>query len=111
MLQFINKVEIQGVVGKIQRSVYGNKAAVAMSVCTQTAYNNANGIPVVDTLWIQVAYWTDANDNHFPYRGDWINATGRLRSRKYMTPDKEEHTTYDLLAETVEIIQEDGKDE
>lgn len=105
MEEFINKVELLGIVGRSERQKIGDTHVDMFSVVTNDYYRDAKGTPTIDTTWFRVSHW--GSTDPAPEKGQRVRLAGRFRCRKFVTPDKEERTTYDILASSVEIIKED----
>lgn len=108
MVQFINKVEIQGIVGHSTVTSVNGKGVVNFSVMTENTSASGNQI-VIDSTWFQVTYWQDSPAETI-FKGDIAHVWGRFRARKYITPDNQERAVYDIIAEKV-VIEEHKTEE
>ena len=103
-MQFINKVEIRGKVGRATISTINGKNVLNFSVCVDSAASS-NETPVVDTIWFNVTFWQNSPDE-IVVRGDTVHVWGRFRMRRYINPLNEERTTYDILADKI-VVEND----
>ena len=85
-MEQLNKIEIRGNVGNINILKVGSTRVAHFSVATNFAYKDRNGEPVIETTWHYVTAW------------------GRLRTQKYIAGDGSEKTSYDIIANTMEIL-------
>ena len=107
-MEFINKVEIKGIVGRSTVSSINGKSVVNFSVMTENTFASGNQI-VIDSTWFQVTYWQDGQAETI-FKGDIAHVLGRMRMRKYITPQNEKRTVYDIIADNV-VIEEHNAEE
>lgn len=107
-MEFINKVEIKGIVGRSTVSSVNGKSVVNFSVMTENTFANGNQI-VIDSTWFQVTYWQDGPAETI-FKGDIAHVWGRMRMRKYVTPQNEERIVYEIIADKV-VIEEHKEEE
>ena len=106
-MEFLNKVEIKGVVGKATTQSYGDNYITNFSVVTEYCGNSANGAIVMETTWWHCTAW----DNQCPncteiQKGDKLHVIGRLRQRKYIDQDNNERVSTDVVVQSIEKIAE-----
>ena len=53
-MEYINRMELQGVVGSVREIPVGNMKVVRFSVCTEYAYKDKSGASVIDCAWHSV---------------------------------------------------------
>ena len=81
-MEYLNKVELQGVIGSIKPTVVSDTNIIYFTVCTQYTYNDKGGNVVIETTWHQCSYSTK---NDFPFKkGDTIHLLGRIKQSRYM---------------------------
>ena len=111
-MEFLNKVELVGVVGNIRKSeVNGGLNAMAnMSVATSYAYRAQSGEIVVQTEWTNVVAWEGANIAALDSisKGDKVRVIGRLKTRKYTASDGIEKYSTEVIAKSVEKVECEG---
>ena len=110
-MEFLNRIELQGIVSLKKTQSYGNKSSVLFNIVTNYAYNSADGLPVIDTTWFQVVAWegraisretAEAID-----KGSWVRVSGRLRMYHYTTAEGTDQTAYQVIAQKVDIVGND----
>lgn len=105
-MEYLNKVEIVGVVGNVRVQTYDDSRMARMSVATNRAYKSRDGQAVIDTDWHQVIVWEGRNITGLDRleRGSKVHVFGRLRYQKYTGHDGIERTAVEILANKVEIL-------
>ena len=53
-MEFLNRIEIQGVTGAVAITPIGDTRMARFSVVTETAYNERDGGIIVDCTWFSV---------------------------------------------------------
>ena len=109
-MEFLNKMEIRGVIGRADCSTVGNGRLAKFSVVTDYNYRR-DGSPVTESTWFNVSAWEGRGmpDLGLLCKGTWVRVTGRIRTYKYATPDGEERSNWEVVATRVEILEpEDG---
>ncbi len=106
-MEFINKVQIRGIVGRTNVLTYSDKTFVRISVVT----NYVHPDNTIETTWFNVLAVQDSQnptkDKSFDLtsikKGDIIEVYGRLRPMHYTTADGTEHNTYDIKANDIKL--------
>ena len=81
---------------------------VQFSVVTEYSTRDKEGNPVMDIVWFNVAAWEgreQIGDVFQIQKGMWIEVTGRVRIRRYMTQENEERTVMDVVARKIKVLQ------
>ena len=106
-MEFLNKIELRGVVGRSDINSYNGHHVCNFSVVTEnTAVDRELGT-TVETLWFNVSAWDGVqglDDFTLIQKGSWVRVIGRLRVRKYVTQENEERVSLEVLARGVEIL-------
>lgn len=108
MKEFINKIQIQGVVGRVQNQTINGHELYRFSVATEYALRDGNGQFTCETTWFDIIAW----DGHFKSdlsalaKGKWVNVVGRMRMRKFMTPEGDTYSTCEIISNEVEILED-----
>ena len=110
-MEFMNTIELRGVVGRAETGSYNGNRVCNFSVVTEYSSRDKEGHSSIETQWFNVSLW-ETRDTQKPEidklaRGTWVRVIGRLRVRKYTTVDNEERSSLDVFARTVEIIPRD----
>ncbi len=108
-MEQLNRIEIRGNVGNVNIHKVGDARVAHFSVATNFAYKGRNGEPNIETTWHYVTAWEgnkgipslDIIAKGFP-----VYVTGRIRSQKYTANDGTEKTSMEVIASTVEAVDE-----
>lgn len=107
IMEQLNRIEIRGNVGNVNILKVGNTRVAHFSVATNFAYKDRNGEPVIETTWHNVTAW-EGNKGIPPLdtiaKGFPVGVIGRLRMQKYIAGDGTEKTSYDVIANSIEMI-------
>ena len=60
-MEFINKIELRGIVGTSSLNRVGDSNVCRFSLATDYSYKDRDGNPVVDTTWFNVTAWEGKN--------------------------------------------------
>lgn len=101
-MEFLNKVELKGLVGAISTRPVCDATCTKFSVVTETAYNSKDGVCVIDCCWFSVVSFNAPKMS----KGDKVHVVGRMKYVRYCDQAGVEHTTYEVIAKTVELINE-----
>lgn len=108
-MEQLNRIEIRGNVGNVNILKVGESRVAHFSVATNFAYKGRNGEPVIETTWHYVTAWE--GNKGIPsldviVKGFPIYVAGRLRTQKYTGSDGIERTSTEILASSVESVEE-----
>ena len=108
-MEQLNKIELRGNVGSVRQSRINGRLVVNFSVATNYVYKGKDGDPVIETTWHNISAWEGRNMVGLERigKGSRVQVLGRLRSQKYTDPDGQEHSTYDVAASKVSLIEGD----
>ena len=106
-MEFLNKIELRGVVGRADINSYNGHHVCNFSVVTEnTAVDRELGT-TVETMWFNVSAWDGVQgieDFTLIQKGGWVSVIGRLSVRKYVTQDNVERFSLEVKARRVELI-------
>ena len=108
-MENVNKIELQGIIGSSRITSFGNKEVLRLTVATNIIYKGGDGMAVVDTTWHNVSYFKKPEDNmDFStfVKGSGVKVSGRLKMNRYTTSDGCERYSYEVVANTMELIKE-----
>ncbi len=79
-----------------------------MSVATNYAYRDKDGNAVIETTWHNVVAWEGKEIIGLESieKGSKVEVLGRLRSQRYTGEDGVERTTYEVLARSLKVLDE-----
>ena len=106
-MEFLNKLELRGVVGRAELNSYNGNQVCNFSVVTEASGVDRDGNSTVEPTWFNVSAWSGVQglvDLEKIQKGMWVHVIGRLRVRKYVTQDNEERSSIEVPARLVEII-------
>ena len=113
-MEFLNKIELRGVVGRGDVNSYNNSRVCNFSVVTERSTRDSDGNPAVETTWFNCSVWDSLDNPRFPLekvvKGTWVEVTGRLRLRRYTTVENEYRYSMDVLAWDVKVLSKEGHD-
>lgn len=106
LMEQLNRIDLRGNVGSIRIINAGDSRVAKISLATNYVYKNRDGDPVIETTWHNVTAWEGKNivDLDAIQRGDKLFASGRLRMQRFVGTDGLEHTAYDVLARTLQLV-------
>lgn len=107
-MEYLNKIELRGVVGRAEVSTYGNRKACRFSLCTERTYNDKDGNQIVDVQWFNCIVWQQ------PYpqmesvetieKGANVGVSGRIRNYKFTAQDGTERYGYEVVVTDFNVI-------
>ena len=100
-MEQLNKIEVIGMVGRTSSTNIGGKECQRFTLCNNTSHTGADGIMVIDTLWLSVISWEGPQVE----KGEWVKVTGRLRMNSYVNDAAIEVRVPEVIAQTVEILK------
>lgn len=108
-MEYVNKVEILGTIGRLETSQVGSSEVANISVCTVSVYNGQSGLPVCENTWHNVTAWKGPGICDFSQlmKGGAIHVIGRLRNRTYTSQNGEKRSTTEILASEVSVPMTD----
>lgn len=107
-MEFINRIQLRGVVGRADVSTFPNDSRVCnFSVVTEYGGVDKEGNSVSEPTWFNVSLWSREGAQLNLYdiqKGQWVEVAGRLRLRRYITQAGEERVSPDVIARSVKIL-------
>ena len=101
-MDYINKIELQGVVGATRSNVIGTSSVQNFSLMTEYMFEKSDKSVVCEATWHNIVAWNSKAVN----KGDKVRVVGRLRQMKYTAADGTERVYYEVLASLVTTIKE-----
>lgn len=107
-MEQLNRIEIRGNVGTVVINTVGESRVAHFSVATNFAYKSRNSEPVIETTWHNVTAWEGKNIPSFDFiqKGTPVYVSGRIKTQKYTGNDGIERTSYEIIANQVEKVEE-----
>ena len=104
-MEFINKIELRGIVGNVNTNKVGNTSVTRFSVATENSYKSTDGAIVIDTTWHSCTAWeSPKNKTADIKRGSIVHLYGRIRNSRYMTADGTERTISEIVVNEVTVL-------
>lgn len=106
-----NRIYLKGIIGKDARIIkFGERSVANFSMATEYDYKQNNGGWEKETTWHNITAWQGFGICGFDFlkKGTQVYVVGRLRSRKYTDPSGVEKFSYEVLAETIDIVTQEN---
>ena len=106
-MEFLNRIELRGVVGRADINSYNGNQVCNFSVVTEASAYDREGNSIIEPTWFNVSAWSGVQgveDLGQIKKGMWVRVVGRLRVRKWVTQDNEERSSNEIPARLVEIL-------
>lgn len=106
-MEFLNKIELQGIVGNTNTNNVGDTSVTRFSVCTENSYKSNDGCAVVDCTWHNCIAWASPKNNLSGIkRGAWVHLVGRLRVYRFTSYDGTERTGTEVFVNEVSVLSD-----
>lgn len=103
-MEFINKIELQGIVGSVQGTKFQNDNPIyRFSLYTEVIQGD-----LIDCTWFSCTAWESGKIINLDKltKGAKVHLTGRMKARGYVGSDGMERNTMEVICETLEIKNE-----
>lgn len=113
MIEQLNRIELVGVVGRNAKITnVGDSAVANFSMATNYAYKDKDGNAIIETTWHNVRAWKGRKMPALEHikKGTWLHVTGRMRNIRYTAADGSQHTSFEVLAGEITIVDPEKKD-
>ena len=106
-MEYINKIELRGRVGRCEIQTYGDSRLCRLSLITEYGYRARNREPVIDSMWFNVSAWDGKGTMDFDKItiGSIVYVVGRVRSYKYTDSDGAERSSWDVQAYKLNLVE------
>ena len=101
---YLNKVELQGIVGSIRKSEISGTYLYQITLATQEMYKRDTQI-VCETTWHKIVWWSD-DGKLLADKGTPIRVVGRINQSQYVDAYGQTHSACEIVANEVTIIKE-----
>ena len=107
-MEFLNRIEIQGIIGSIKITPVGDTRVARFSVCTETSYSGTAGI-VIDCTWFNCTAWESEKISCLDQleKGKPVRVSGRVRVCRYTDTEGAERQCWEVMAREVNLMKED----
>lgn len=100
-MDYINRIELQGVVGATRSNVIGINSFQNFSLMTEYMFEKSDKSIVCEATWHNIVAWNGKAVN----KGDYVRVIGRLRQAKYTAADGTERVYYEVVASELKVIE------
>ena len=107
-MEQLNRIELRGVVGGVRLQTFEDTRMARISLATNYAYKDRDGVAVIDTSWHNVVAWEGRNIHDLDKitKGTRLQVTGRVRYQKYTGVDGVDRIATDILANKMAIVND-----
>ena len=108
-MEFLNKIELRGIVGQSSLNRVGDSQVCRFSLVTEYSYKDRGNNPVVDVTWFNITAWEGKNmpELHLIGKGVIVQVAGRVRTFRFTMADGAERSGWEILARRVTILPAD----
>lgn len=109
-MEFINRTELAGVVGTSSVKMVGDSKVCRFSLATEYSYSGNDGGIIIDCTWFNITAFNGKGikcDLNQIVRGSKVHVIGRFRCSRFTDAQGNDRTCYEVLANKVEILEED----
>lgn len=104
-MEFLNRIELVGVVGRIHRQTFSDRMVANFSLVTEYSFKDKSGGAVVEVCWHNVVAWQNGDmPLDLIEKGTHVCVQGRLRCRRYTGDNGEPKVSYEVVASGVNIL-------
>lgn len=112
-MEFLNKVQLRGVVGRATINAYGENRVCNFSLVTEYVNKHQDGTADIECTWFNCKVWEGKND--LPAidtisKGAKLELTGRFTARRYTTESGEERISYDVVVKDWKLVEEPAQE-
>jgi single stranded DNA-binding protein len=111
-MEYINRIELKGRVGTVRTNEVGGNRVTNFSLITDYLYKTREGNAVSESTWFNITAWEgkDIHDTDRIEKGAVVHVSGRIRSARYQGSDGSERQFYEVMANRLRVVDEDGTD-
>lgn len=104
-MEFINNVELAGVVGQVRKTEIGSgMTGVNFSLAVNLAFKDNDGTPVIETTWVPCIVFV-RNGKETPDKGDKVRLQGRLKAEQYIDAAGADHSALRIIVKSFEKLK------
>ena len=109
-MEQLNRIELRGVVGNIRQLNAAETPMARISLATNYAYKDRDGVAVIDTSWHTIIAWQGRSVAEFSKieKGTKLYVQGRIRYQRFTTPDGQERQNTEIVANVIQILEDKG---
>ena len=103
-MEFLNRVEVQGIVGSVSVSRIGDTKVARFSVLTETWYTSKDGTNVIESTWFNVSALNAGPEADRIAKGCAVNVKGRMKTFRFTDASGAERVCYEIVARELSIL-------
>ena len=106
-MEFINKIELQGIVGNVTVNTIQANNLARFSLLVEETYKSTNGTPVIQATWFNCAVWQDKKIKDFNKikKGATIHLNGRVRNQAYTDVSGANRYIWEIVCQELEVVK------
>ena len=107
-MEFLNKIELRGVVGSVQITPMNGTKVARFSLATNYTYNGRDGGIVIDTTWFSCTAWQGDKITCLDslQKGSRVHIIGRVRMQRYVDASGGNREIWEIVASELDILEE-----
>lgn len=103
-MEYLNKIELRGVVGRVSTQRIARKDLYLFSVLVEHVYMNG-GTPCIDSQWFEVRTFEEETPAVIRMqKGDFVQVSGRIRNFPRTDEYGITHSHMAVVAQNVELL-------
>ena len=108
-MEFLNKIELRGVVGSVQITPMNGTKVARFSLATEFCYKSNTGGVVIDTTWFSCTAWQGDKITCLDSlkKGSRVHIIGRVRMQRYIDANGCDRQIWEIVASELEILEGD----
>ena len=108
-MEFLNKIELRGIVGQSSLNRVGDTRICRFSVVTELAYKGNDGTNIIESTWFSCQIFEGPGICNLDTitRGAIVHVIGRLKCNRYVDANGNDRVQYEIVARKVDVVKED----
>lgn len=106
-MEFINKIEVAGVVGAVNTSSVSGSKVARFSVMTENSSTSKDGGLMVECTWFSVCAFESGKITGLDkiQKGSKVHVLGRVRVRRYVDSDGNDRQCWEVVANELKLLE------
>ena len=108
-MEQLNRIQLRGIIGSVRICDFQGRRLASLTVATNAAFKDAEGVAVIETTWHHVTAWENGpyiTDFSKLEKGKAVGVEGRLETQRYDMADGLVHYEHKVRAWSLNIIEE-----
>ena len=108
-MEQLNRIELRGIVGNVRLQRFEENSVANLTMCTNYAYKDREGLAVIEETWHNVVVWKgrDMPDPEKITKGSRVHVVGRIRNRAFTGADGTERYICEVVASHLQILEDE----